>query len=251
MRVRSSFILTTVALIVTGCVGPKAAPTLNLNYTPSTQQQLSNTIIVATVLPRFTGVQKLNDDSTKEIGPDETIPQLYKNRYAAHLQNSLQADLEKILKVKGFTVIGASMEEMPRAEKQKADFIAVISFDFMPEVNNFQKVMRYPTGTVRIMNEGSLRFVGTLVLEFREPLSNETLFAHKIDVGSFGANTPREYEDDKGAEEKFTELLNEIYPRIMTKLEKSMQPREFEAALPASKRLKEKHQPAAENKAPQ
>jgi hypothetical protein len=238
-------------LVLPACVAPQPAPTLDLRYAPNVPALAKNNITIAVLEPSYRATQQPNaaveeTEMETEIGPADTIPYKYNTDYVPRLQNSLQADLEKLFIAKGFIVSKASgsFVDKSTSDGQKADLVVAASFDLGPLVTNNQKIIRYPTGTVRVVNEGVVELKGSLTIELVEPASKQKLVTKKIDVASLNANTPMEYEDQKEAEEKFLVLLNKVYSRMMAKLEKSIKADELQAAINTTRRLKEKNQPA-------
>jgi hypothetical protein len=241
----SRLAVVSLVFVLYACAAPISTPSLNLLYTPTTRA-LGNNISIMLATPSYTGSPQQGDDANKEIGPDDTIPVIYVRDYLMRLQNSMQTDLEKIFIAKGFILArpSDSLGDIPSSDKQKNDLDVITTFDFGPQVTNYQKVLHYPTGNVVVMNEGTLALTGTLTMTYAEPLTKRAVIVKKFDMTSLSADIPIEYQDQTDAENKFTERINIYYPRLMAKIEKSINAEEILMALKNIRMLKEKGQPA-------
>jgi hypothetical protein len=208
---------------VSACTAPKPAPSLNFHYTPNTQVDKGNRMTVAMINPDVTGTPA-NDNSDKEPGPADTIPYAYTNDYALRLKKSMLYDFENILKAKGFLINQSfdSTTQVSAEEKQKIDLFIAPTFDGGPLVTNNQTIYHYPTGTVLITNTGTIRLIGTVTVEFIEPQSMEKIMIKTFNIDSLGLSNSAEYQDQADALEKCMELLNEVYPVLMAKVEKEI-----------------------------
>jgi len=231
-------------IVFYACATPKAAPSLSLQYTSTSRSQGNNIALMMTT-PSYTGSPQVRYDANKEIGPDDTIPYIYASDYSGRLQNFIQQDLEKIFIAKGYTLARRSdvPPENPSPDRQKIDLLVITTFDFGPDIINSQRVLRYPTGSTLIMNEGTLALTGGITITFADPLTKKAIIVKKVDMASINADIPIEYEDQTDAEYKFTELINKIYPRLLGKIEKSINTEEILAGLNNFKILREKSQP--------
>ncbi|HUL01059.1 MAG TPA: hypothetical protein VLX29_09405 [Nitrospirota bacterium] len=242
---RFRVIVGSLVLVLYACAAPKPAPTLNLYYSPTVRAQGNNITILLT-RPSYTGSQQLSVSTNKEIGPDDTIPAIYTNDYSVRLQNAIQTDLEKILIAKGFMLARSSdpWSDSTSSDMSKIDFTIFTIIDFGPQVSNYQRVLHFPTGSVVVMNEGTVAFTGSLIIKFVDPLTKKTIIAKTVTMASLDADNPIEYEDLTDAENKATELINKFYPRLLTKIEKSISTDELLAALTDIKTHKDKTQSA-------
>jgi hypothetical protein len=236
------FITVSVLLSLSACSTPQPAPSLNLSYTPAVRSTRGNSITVALVKPLFTGTQQVNDNSDKEPGPPDAIAQIYNNNYSQRLQNALLASIENILSARGFIInlSFGTFDQIPLTDKQKIDLIVLTTFDLGPLVTNNQTIYQYPTGTRLVTNVGTVELIGTLTVEFVDPLSKTKVMTKTVDVTSLSSNAPVEYNDQTEAGDKFIELLNRIYPRLMARVEKEINTNDLQEALKNFKRLKEK-----------
>lgn len=245
------FIVATL-LAVPACVAPQTAPSLDLKYAPVGRTVAPrNNIAIVLLKPRYAARPLVSNDLEKEISPADTVPEIYNTKQSPRLEASLQTDMGNLFNAKGFLVskTSGSFDALPATDKQKIDLVATTVFDFGPLVTNNQNAYRYPTGDTRYTNTGSIQITGTLTIEFKEPGSHQTIMTKKIDVTALSSNLAGEYEDQAEAESKFIELLNKVYPRLMAKIDKSINADELQAALAKRKQLKDKNQPApTENK---
>jgi hypothetical protein len=228
-------------LVISACMTPQPAPSLDLKYVPSAQAALPNSMILALTQPRSISAPPLSNDLEKETSPVDTVPEIYAAKQIPRLQVSLEADLEKLFIAKGFLVSKStsSVEGLVATDKQKISLMVVPLFDLAPLVNNDQTVFHYPGGVTRVRNIGTVQLTGSVTLEFLDPISKQKLLTKRIDVASFSANAPAEYEDQAEAETKFMLLLNKVYPRLMKKIEESIRPDELRTAITQSRRLQE------------
>lgn len=209
--------------IASACTTPKPPPSLNLQYTPATQGPKNNNFTVAIINPVVT-VTPPNDNSDKEPGPADTIPYIYTSDYAPRLQKAILFDLEKILKAKGLIVNQSfdSIDQVMPEDKRKIVLLVALTFDGSPQVTNVQNIYRYPTGTTHITNTGTIQLTGTVSVEFIEPRSMNKIMTKTFDINSLSLHDSVEYEDQADAQEKCIELLNEVYPVLMRKVEKEI-----------------------------
>jgi hypothetical protein len=224
--------------IVPACMAPLPTPTLELKYAPTSLTTPSNNITLTLIKPRYAAIPLVSNDLEKEVSPIDTVHEIYSIKQSPRLQGALDADLRNIFIAKGFLVSKASdsFYDLSPTDRQKIDLIVVPVFDLRPLVENNQNVYHYPTGTTRVINTGTVQLIGSLTIEFIEPTSQQKLLTKKVDVMSLSANAPVEYEDQAEAETKFLLLLNKVYPRLMKKIDESIQANELRAVITQSRR---------------
>lgn len=231
-------------MLVSGCTTSYNA--LNLNYT-STQSLKKQEIKVALIKPVYSGSQQISQalSSNPYMGmmedmmpPDFKLSRKYNTTYSVNLRNAMQTSIESILMGKGFNVAKTfdSQDEVSYSYKKNLDLLIEPVFDFGPVVRN--KRMNIPV--VGAIDKGTIQMTGKIKIVFIEPMSRETILIKNIDISSIGIASSVEYKDGGEAENSLIDMLNQLYPPLMEKINSVIHVDEVMNSLEDIKRLKEK-----------
>lgn len=222
--------------------------TLNLNYNPQQQKLEKKAIKIALVKAKYSANQKMSQQLSQSplsnmmlqrmMPPDYKIKAKYNNTYVINLQNAMQTSIENIFLLKGIEVIKTfdSIDEISYSDKKNIDLLVEPEFDFGPVVRN----ERTNIPLIGPKDKGMIQLTGKIKLIFSEPMSGEIILLKNIDISSIGFNSSVEYSDAKDADNQLIELLNNMYPKLMGKIEKVIDPETLVRSLSDIKRLKEK-----------
>jgi len=219
---------------------------LNLNYKPQQQKLEKKAIKIALVKARYSVNQQMSQQLSQSLfsnmmpqrmmPTDYKVKEKYNNTYVFNLQNAMQISIENILLSKGFEVIKTldSIDEVLYSDKKNIDLLLEPEFDFGPVVRN----ERTNIPLIGPIDKGMIQLTGKIKLIFSEPMSREMILLKSIDISSIGFNSSVEYSNAKDADNQLIELLNNMYPKLMGKIEKIVDPEVLIQSLADIKRLK-------------
>ncbi|MBI3753039.1 MAG: hypothetical protein HY266_03205 [Deltaproteobacteria bacterium] len=236
-----------IALLPLSCAAPQQHM-LSLSFNSSSANSSKTEIKVALVRAKYSGVAALQQQMAQSpfgsliegnMPADYQIKSKYNKDYVLTLQNSISTDLEKVISAKGMKVHRSfdSMDEISYSDKKNMDLIVQPEFDFGPIVTN--KRSCHPV--VGCSDSGTILFAGKLKLNFIEPLSKEIIITKTLDITSLGYNNSVRYESAEGADNQLIDLLNNIYPRLLAKVEIAIDTEEVKQSLRDIQHLKEKN----------
>lgn len=170
--------------------------------------------------------------------PDYKIRNKYNNNYVINLRNAMQTSMESILLGKGFNVIRTfdSQDEVSYSYKKEIDLLVEPEFDFAPVIRNKRTIVP----VIGPMDKGTIQMSGKIKIVFTEPMSRETILIKNIDITSVGFESSIEYSDVAEAENDLVVMLNQMYPKLMDKIESVIHVDEVMNSLSDIDRLKEK-----------
>jgi len=174
----------------------------------------------------------------KMMPPDYRLKNKYNNTYVINLRNSMQSSIESILLSKGFNVVKTfdSTDAVSYSYKKTIDLLIEPEFDFGPVIRN----NRTNIPVVGPIDKGTIQMTGKIKILFVEPMSRETMLIKNIDISTLGPASSVEYSDGNEAENSLVTMLNNIYPKMMTKIENVIHVDEVMHSIDDVKRLKEK-----------
>lgn len=249
---RKAFILGILTAILGACASAPAPHMLNLNYSPKSSGAKSE-VKVALVKPSFnskgfasaSGQQGafaaiMNAQLEKATPPDASIAKKYNDDYSFRIKNSMLGDIERVLQAKGFVVTKTfdTFDEITYADKKGVDLLVNPVFDFGPSVANKRDTTTIPYMGTSYSDVGSIKLIGKLKIEMIEPASNERIVIKSLDVGAFGVEA--QYKSKEEAENTVIDLINQMYPKMMDKLEAVIDVDEVNHSLADINKLKAK-----------
>lgn len=232
-------------VLMYSCASKQQQAFLNLSYTPKEKVQTKTDIKIAVVKPVYSLTQKVMQSVTtsplsslleQAMPADYKLKSKYYSDYVQRLRNAMTVDLEEIASAKGLIVVKTfdNFDEITFNEKKSIDYVLMPEFDFGPVVKN--KRQCFPV--VGCIDKGTIQMIGSFTLVFYEPMSREKIIIKKIDMSSLGYSSAIEYSGFEDADNKLMELLNEIYAKLMSKVETLIDVEELKQNLKNVKQLK-------------
>jgi len=239
--------LLSLSIGIFSCAPKAQTATLNLSYTPKSYAKEKTNIKVAIVKPIVTYKEKFSESiSTSPFGAllaqnmpaDYRLKSKYYADYVQRLRNAMLTDLERIAESKGLKVVGGfdNIDEITYSDKKNIDYVIVPEFDFGPVIRNKRECLP----VIGCQDKGTIQFVGNVKLVFYEPMSMEKIIIKRVDLSSIGYNNAVEYSGYEDADNKLMTLLNNIYGKIMARMEKILDVDELKHNLENVKVLKGK-----------
>ena len=236
-------------MLLAGC----AHTPMNLAYQPVQKLHKAYNIKVAIVRPVYTGLQGAQGMDFSSIisnmmrnmnfTPDVSVPLEYRNKYSIFMANSMTTDLDKIISSKGMIPYKTfnSYDEVSYRDKKNVDLILQPEFDFGPMLTNHHTWVFPLFWPVKRLywDHGTMLLGGKLRLVFSEPMSKEKILIKDIDISSLGLDTTMSYCSKTDAENKLVNFINKIYPLLMTKVERVIDPDEIAASMSDIHHLKQ------------
>ena len=237
-----------VFFMVSGC----AHTPLNLSYQPAQRPYKKHKIKIAVVKPAYTG-SKIQQNiqqmfmlsaygDSGEAPINISLYNKYINIYSLKLANAMIADLDKIVASKGMIPYKTFdiYDEVTYRDKKNVDLILAPEFDFGPIIKNHHTwiPMIWPLNHI-YWDHGSIIMAGKIRLVFYEPMSKEKIVLKDVDISSLGLDTTIPYSSKSDAEDKIINFLNKMYPQLMGRVAKVIDPDEIAESMSDIEHLKQ------------
>lgn len=257
---RKVIILMSITLLLSAC-GEVPLKPLNLSYNIPSNSVTQNDVKIALVKPKYNNIASSKQmPSISQSSPfgallskqmDKMLPVSYKinqkfnDDYAVSLENSMSSDIEGIVKSNGFHVVAnaVSEDDITYAQKKSIDLIIEPVFDMAPVVKVTKEQSCNPYFCTD--EEGIISLGGKIYLNFVEPMSKEKMLIKTVDISSLsgsGILQQVSYAGYSNAENAVVDLINGIYPVLMSKISNVIDKDEIMTTISDVKHLKQKQQ---------